>query len=168
MRLMKSQKGQILSLDLLISLTAIIFGIGLILQAYELTAYDIKEASLWDEMVLTGQIASERLMTDTDFTCNLVIGDDFYVTNCLNSSATINKQALGIPDKYDCFVDGFPVTDCANPIPATANNVYTIKRKALVNPGGLTKVQLYECIYDQPNCIDYEKEVIVSLWRKQA
>ncbi len=78
MRLMKSQKGQILSLDLLISLTAIIFGIGLILQAYELTAYDVKEASVWDEMVLTGQIASERLMTDTSVICNLLVDGDFY------------------------------------------------------------------------------------------
>ncbi|MDD5148771.1 MAG: hypothetical protein PHH08_04885 [Candidatus ainarchaeum sp.] len=173
------KKAQILSIDLLIALIAVVFSIGLLLQYSETMIYSQKEKYLQNELERAGKTASMLLVSNPEITCRLVDSGGAtldYMQNCIDSSGNyskLNMQALGIqPDRYGfavysseikIFGDDFP-----SPAPA---NVYSEKRVvAARNSGNLTKADLETCIGNVTGqtCGNklLKEEMVIYVWRK--
>ncbi len=80
------QKGQIFSLDFLISLVAVMAAIGLMIQAIEVNAYYQKEERQFNELKTVAETAGDMLVGNPEIVCELVDGSDDYLAplnNCL-------------------------------------------------------------------------------------
>src|SRR3989338_4721726 len=108
------QKGQIISLDFLLSAVLVFFAIGLVLQAFELNSVDAKESQAKLVISSLGENASEILLLSELVSCQVkdVNGNalkGFFLSHCIDlqkfgNAGIANKNSLGIPSTFKCNI----------------------------------------------------------------
>jgi len=127
-------KGQLVSLDFILSLIIVVFSIGIVLQIMELTTYTAKEDKLQREVQYAGERAAFLLATNPNITCDLADVRDYNkvlgsLKNCLTKvvqkkivfynltepfnfdtirqlkiAKPITKSDLALQDYFDCKI----------------------------------------------------------------
>jgi len=92
-----AERGQVFSLDLLIAMVLVVLGIGLLLNAAELRAYEAKESSLRAEMQEKAEAALIAFTNSKVIACAadstpLAFTADYAKLNAMNSAA--GREAL--------------------------------------------------------------------------
>jgi hypothetical protein len=85
------QKGQLFSLDFIISMVAVTAAIALLIHSIEVNAYSQKEQQLQDELKQVAETAGDLLVSNQDIVCELVDSSDnklFSLNNCLSKVDT--------------------------------------------------------------------------------
>jgi len=82
------KKGQLVSLDFIMSLILVVLAIGLVMQISEIENYNFKDKELKDETQIIGKTAALNLINSSKTTCELVdVRDEnkiiSYMSNCL-------------------------------------------------------------------------------------
>lgn len=162
--MLNAKKGQIFSLDFLLSLMLIIVIIGILLNSLELKSYAVKQNFQKQYLYNLAYTASQRLVSSYELACELEDEsgnkiDGFTLLNCINPNKTITKEALGIPENFKCNISGINVQKCNDNIAADEEKI-SIKRKVFI-ADKLTKKEFYGCM--QGNICNYEKEIVVTL-----
>lgn len=158
-----NEKGQIMTMDFLISVVAVTLAIGLLIQFAEIKTYNEKEEIAWLELKEIAETASDRLVSNPDIVCELVDtynesgAGSYYNTmnnaniilighldNCIPkinaNNFRIEKSDLGIPAGYECEIDneaitaGEILTDCTDNLPA-GKDYYSVTRKIVLFTG---------------------------------
>jgi len=173
---MKNNKGQVFSLDLIIAMTVLVLGIGLLIQFSETRIYEQKENMLWKELESKGQTASALLVSNPEIICSLVdeevpantIG---HMENCINTSlgidGRITKENLGLPSEYEFDISGNGIS-VSSASSANAKNVFSETREVFlyagfIGSGVVTKTELEGCMSGGA-CVSPE-EITISIWR---
>lgn len=166
-----NNKGQVFSLDFLISLVVVVVCLGLLIQVFELTSYSAKQQQTFREVMVIGELASERLVTDEAVLCRLTDGaavlPGFELVNCLNTTrlAALNKGLIGIPADFYCNVAGVSLSGCADGTPpANARNVFEVERRVIVSATDINKAAFSQCI-DGGGCPYTDTNITVTVWR---
>ncbi len=163
-------RGQIFSLDFLLSLVLAVLAIGLVLQFFELQSYDQKDLQLRAELETIGFGASDLLVSNPDVVCILTDTGGIQrgtLPNCLSEGgAEITKQNLGIPTAYECSISGVAASGCnATPSAATAN-IFAIKRKVVTySLRQVPKAELEKCMLSLGGCNLVPLEVELRVWK---
>ena len=105
------KKGQIFSLDFLISLVALTAAVGLMIQAIEVETYYEKERTTYDEMKLVAGTAADLLVASNETTCIDAAGNR--LMNCIDSTIDSSDTDRLISNKY-----GYKITDGAGKLGA--------------------------------------------------
>ncbi len=156
------KKGQIFSLDFLLSIILVVLALGLILNFMELHEYNMKEEELRIGLNAVGETAADLLVSGPDIVCELVdtynestgkyyninnpnvkrIG---YLANCIpkiNAVAfRITKEDLAIPGGYKCKIDNAAIragelqTGCGDALQPDVDNIYSAKRIIVLYSG---------------------------------
>jgi len=171
-------KGQIFSIDFLLSLIIVVFAIGLLVQLIELNAYDLKEKELNRELEGVALTAGSRLVNSEKISCELVtsapapLTPPQYVMNCIDraKAGTVTKNDLGIPTDFDCNISidgitGIPFNNCNTAVTGLEKNIAGIDRNVVLHSGSLTKSELEKCLGDLPGCTLTEGTAKVLVWR---
>ena len=90
------ERGQIFSLDFLISMIVITAAIGLLIQATEYNTYNMKEERAYNEMRNVARIAANLIVSSNETTCEDEIGG--HLMNCVD---TINGNFVPITNFLD-------------------------------------------------------------------
>ena len=153
------KRGQILTLDLILSLIIVFMSIGLMVHYMELNVNSMKDEEMMRELEVIGLSASERLVSAPDIICQMyekappVAIDGYYLPNCIykKTFSDLTRVQLGIPAGYGCelttTIAGLNNSkDCAqgngsaSPID-DASNVFAVNRKIVhVDAGGANRV----------------------------
>lgn len=176
------QKGQLFSLDFIISMVAVTAAIALLIHGIEVNAYSQKEQELHNELKQVAEAAADLLVSNPDIVCELVEnagGEISSLNNCLPliDQLRISKTNLGISGDFKCELtkvsggqdldsDSFDCKDDAS----TAENVASIERQVVVFDGGgqsykITKAELEACLNKQPACELSEAKIRLKVWK---
>ena len=79
------ERGQIFSLDFLISMVVITAAVALLIQATEFNTYNMKEERTYNEMRNVARIASNMIIASNETTCDDGAGG--HLMNCVDSGA---------------------------------------------------------------------------------
>jgi uncharacterized protein (UPF0333 family) len=182
------KKGQVFSLDVMISIILIVLALGIAMRFLEIKATETKEMTEQMELNTVGKTAAELLVNNPDITCELRAIDDSILdnlSNCIETNQNIQKTDLGLinPGNFDCRIEieysGLPPTtlpgQCQSPILATAKNVYSAKREIVTTnllPNPQKRVQkavLNNCTDKEPEsatpCILTRGTVTIWVWK---
>ena len=159
------EKGQIFSLDFLISLVAVILAIGLIIQFSELNVYNKKDNQLFDETKRVAETAGNLLVGNPDIACKLKTAAGSTISNLSNCVvvSAISKNSLGIPSGYSCKISGITVGDCPASSVPSGENFYSVSRKVVLG-GTVSKKDFDNCI-NTPTCALPERDVVITVWK---
>jgi uncharacterized protein (UPF0333 family) len=168
------QKGQVFSLDFVVSIVLLVIVLSLAMQFLELKEVEAKEFLVQSELDAVGNTAAELLVNNPSLSCKLTnyTGTEEYgvLSNCIReTSPTITKIELGISSSYNCLISTSPsinfVTECTGN-PVNAENVFSVARKIVVLPSGdkLPKNYLYNCIKGD-SCVLVPTEVTIKVWK---
>ena len=80
---MMMEKGQMFSVDFLVSLIAVVAAVGLILQAVEVNTYAQKEERLFNELKMAAETAADLIVLGQDTACQDSAGTRNYA-NCVD------------------------------------------------------------------------------------
>ncbi len=105
------KKGQLISLDFIMSLILVVLAIGLVMQLSEIENYNFKDKELRDETRIMGKTASVLLVNSPKIVCEMVDYRDenkviSYISNCIPEWAVAEADCGGNPsacktwDKY--------------------------------------------------------------------
>lgn len=83
------EKGQIFSLDFLISMAVVMAAIGLVIQTAEVNTYNTKETRIQGELSNVAEITADLITASNETTCD--DGRGGHLMNCVNSSADFSK-----------------------------------------------------------------------------
>lgn len=183
-----NEKGQIFSLDFVLSLVAVILAVAIIWQANELVFYDLKESQLQQELFFTAENAANIILSSPKSSCQLtnISGDPikgYYMSNCIDIQKTLleipDKGFIGVPDGINCRIEvsatipslRTPVSGCTESIPSDARNVVKVSRKTMLfvrgSLQGLPKDDFQACF--QGNCSSltnfYEGDLNIAVWK---
>ena len=111
-----ANRGQILSLDLVIALSIAFLSIGTLLAWHELAALNAKESELQNALSLTALNAANALASLDGWTCASNASDDAStfpacIVDQHASSEKITKGMLGIPKEYNYQIIGLETDD---------------------------------------------------------
>jgi hypothetical protein len=98
------EKGQIFSLDFLISMAVVMVAIGLVIQAAETGAYNAKEARIQGELGSVAETAADLMVAGNETTCVDARGE--HLMNCIDTSADFS----GITGFLDAAGYGYSIT----------------------------------------------------------
>lgn len=169
------KRGQILSLDYVISLMLVLLALGLLLNFFELQTVNAKEAQLNSELEALANGAARLALTSPDIACRLtsITGDppkDIGVLpNCIPKNGRLTKQNLGIQG-FECAIATDPIdllsTECNTDFP-DGTDYYSVTRKIVVSDDTtITKDKLEECIRGELlNCVLSDANLTISIWR---
>ncbi|MCR4335083.1 MAG: hypothetical protein NUV57_00945 [archaeon] len=180
---MKKEKGQIFSIDFLIAMVLAVLAIGLLLNAYELSVYEIKEAKTRNELTVIAMNAGNIFIGTNQ--CGLdpsnpsgpppkdPFKDQGYEINgCFDSTPGVfdllNKSKLMIPDVISCSVEysGKKVNGCDVGNPAPSANVVVIERVFLATQNKIAKADYENCIDSVSTCSTYSNNTLtVKVWK---
>ena len=139
------QKGQVFSLDFLISLVAVVVAVGLMLQAVEVNTYAQKEERLYNEMEMVAETAADLIALGSDTTCTNASGAN--IVNCVDTSMpTPNAWGGKVIDafhpglnpsgyKYEISCGG--VTRTSPGPPWASEDFYEVQRAVSTSVGGM-------------------------------
>ncbi len=160
-----NKKGQIFSLDFLISLIAVTLAIGLLLQMSELKAYNEKEEAAWQKLKQLGETASRLLVNNPDIICDVDNGaSDFVISNCIDSTKTINRAALGLPLDIGFSVKSHgpvPAIDESSGARGVDADYYSVKRTVVVNNSQVSKAN-----YLNQTFTEGPYEIVLAVWKE--
>ena len=165
-------KGQIISLDFLLSVALAVLALGLLLQAFEVSAYSKKQQMLFDELQAAGAAAAENLVTSNEIICRVTDTDDnplFNLPNCLsmNKKNNISKQNLGLSQEFGFQVLGDARIETGASPSSGIGNIYSETRTVMVSDGDISKASLEQCIYGTGSCPAWnEREITLKVWKK--
>ncbi len=134
------QKGQLFSLDFIISMVAVTAAIALLIHSIEVNAYSQKEQQLHDELKQVAETAADLLVASDGTTCEIQsLGGPakVFLVNCIDES-TIGSFGNLFPSGY-CYKIS---STRANSNCGTAYNgedFYETKRLVVTNNGPITK-----------------------------
>ncbi|MBI4044876.1 MAG: hypothetical protein HY392_04155 [Candidatus Diapherotrites archaeon] len=168
-------RGQIVSLDYVISLILIMLAIGLLLNFFELQAVNAKEAQLENELKSIAQGATRLALASPDIACILTNNADTkdigVLPNCIPSEpGRLTKEKLGIPAWFGCAIMPagiFTGTGCLDETPDDVENYYSMTRKILVKNGApdVNKLALEKCV-NSVNCPLADANLTIAVWRQ--
>ncbi len=158
------ERGQIFSLDFLISLVAATAAIGLLVQAVEVQAYSQKEEGLFNDLRRVAENAANLLIASNETTC-LVAETNEHLVNCIDSSKFFSARKarilLGIPETYGFSLSGATIS-WSDGTP-DSKDFYEVKRIVVVNSGGISKAEFDSGDFDSgPNPV----EITLRAWRE--
>ncbi|MDO8634061.1 MAG: hypothetical protein Q7K34_02085 [archaeon] len=175
------KRGQILSLDYVISLILVLLALGLLLNFFELQTVNAKEAQLSSELETLAEGAARLALASPDIACRLTNNDyTKYIgvlPNCIPSEpGRLTKENIWIPLEFGCAIitepgEIFTATGCGEAIDNDVNNYYSVTRKIVVNNNdqNVTKGQLEECINNgnnNGNCLLTDANLTIAVWRQ--
>lgn len=161
------KKGQIFSLDFLLSIILVVLALGLILNTMELNVYNMKEEEMKRELRTIGETAADLLVSSPDIVCQLVdINDNNidYLRNCIpkiNAEAyRIDLDDLSIPAGYNCKIENEAIsagswqTKCiTTPLP-DVDNIYSAERIIVLYSGTGSPIEKKKISKDKlENCM---------------
>lgn len=147
------KKGQIFSLDFLISLVAVTAAVGLLIQTTEVNVYYQKETLRSNDLKAVAETVADLIVASNDITCK--DSDGGPLMNCIADDVRQNQIRALIPEGYRFEIIGFD-TDIS-----TGNlqdrDYYEIERKMMqpvapVGPG--------------PELTLIEEYITVRLWKQ--
>jgi uncharacterized protein (UPF0333 family) len=180
------KKGQIFSVDFLISVIVIVLAIGLLLNFYELTVHAQAERNSADELKIASERAADLLVSSPELVCELVESGDgtnhiMYLPNCLvteNSEKEITKEKLGLIG-FSCNLSGPGAgglinqtgVGCTDTFPGD-KDVVAVKRTiylTMSNEEGNQEIKKDEylgCINATSGCsIEGRLEIYLKVWK---
>ncbi len=131
------QKGQIFSLDFLISLVAVTAAIGLMIQAIEVNTYYQKEETQHSELRAVAETAAGLIVAGNDTTCVDATGQ--HLINCVDAGADFSGITNFLSSAgYSYEIDDGPGGSLVlpPPIPYNDEDFYEVKRRVFVNGVG--------------------------------
>lgn len=165
-------KGQIFSLDLIISIAIIILAIGLLLRFAEVNAYNLKDEEIRKELELVGFSAIDRLGNDPVLNCVLEdsVGASIgKIPNCISQGTDISKTDLGIPDSYNCRLTSSNLSSigqCDGTPAAEVENVFGMKKTILISAAAATtKAELEDCLEGNCNGVLMAEVIELQVWK---
>lgn len=169
-----NKRGQIVSLDYVISLILVLLALGLLLNFFELQTVNAKEAQLNSELETLAEGAARLALASPGIACNLTSNDGLkyigVLPNCIpDESGRLTKARIGIPQGFECAIITEPVeiaTDCVT-VDNDVNNYYSVTRKIVVKTNGpdVTKGQLEKCV-NNVNCLLTDANLTIVVWRQ--
>jgi len=156
------KKGQVFSLDFLLSLALVLLAIGLVIRGIELAKYDQKDEEIYSELRAIAENTGNLLTGNPEINCT-VRQLEVSIMNCADTAKINSSNArakLGIPTEF-----GFSVINLsATPISAGTQgekDFAEVKRKVLLHNGDITK-QEYNTTFRQ----QAPAEVSIRVWRE--
>ncbi len=161
-----NKKGQIISLDFLISIGLIVIALGLLVQFVEGNSYEKKQENIFRELKSVGSAASENLVSSNSINCEIA-QQNYKIANCINlqniGTDSEVENVLGIPEEYEWRLTWSGGTrGSSNPL--NAENIYSEKRKVLTASGSVSKSVLMQCIYGG-TCALPQTEMTLKVWK---
>jgi len=183
-----NSKGQIFSLDLIIGFALTLLAVGLLFKHAEIMNYIQKDDTLQAELYRVGLAASNNLVGNPAYDCNLADASGLqgidYLPNCIRPGLTLSKEMLGIPEGFNCrvtldydrsagafdFREG-GAAGCGDSPPAgNVQNIFSIDRKValLLKPpqSSISKQELEDCMNQAPGCLLAEGSVNLKVWKQ--
>jgi len=129
-------KGQIFSLDLLISLVAVTVAVGLILQTIEVNTYYQKADRPAKELKAVAETTASLLMASNETTCLDSTGE--HIMNCIDETADFSAI---FPKDYDyeIKINGTTISESGD---VKEKDFYEIQRKS--TQGEIVSVKVWK------------------------
>lgn len=180
---MRSQKGQIWSLDVVLAAVLFTLAMGLILSQTELNVFNSQQERNMRELHTMALAASsvlasspEVLLTTSSGDRNIRCGpsengwsydyDLSWMPNCIvNIPGTLSPEALGLPPGYDVSVQeagGTSLLFATSPVPAD-KPFSSVTRWMRVLSEDDHSIEFHDCF--ESLCSGFEYGVTVSVWR---
>lgn len=99
------KKGQIFSLDFLISLVAVTAAVGLLIQTTEVNVYYQKETMRSNGIKAAAETVADLIVGSNDITCEDADGD--HLLNCIANNVGQGQIRTLIPEEYRYEIIGF-------------------------------------------------------------
>ena len=106
------EKGQIFSLDFIISMVAVIAAIGLMIQVIEVNVYNQKEAAADKEMKIVAERAADLLVAGYKYNSGYTACKEggIYLMNCVKENLPTGQVShLLIPNEYNYEITGIGI-----------------------------------------------------------
>ena len=166
-----SEKGQVVTLDMIVALIIIVLAVAYMVQTIEIQQHSaLSEMSymrLKDKAIGVGNL----LVGNPDNQCELVDANGrIMMLPGTVTTELITKQSLGLTEDYRCNIDGL-ATECNDILQPEIKDVFIEKRKVLVcfasaTPGQVTTAELKAARNTTDlSGIGGEREVTITLWR---
>ncbi len=137
------EKGQIFSLDFLISIVVITAAIALLIQATEFNTYNMKEERIYNEMRNVARIAANLIVSSNETTCFDTTGE--HLMNCIDTvTGNFAPITLFLDDsdyEYDIETEALGL-DLDSGVAYDEEDFVEIKRLTFVNGLGGTPEDL--------------------------
>lgn len=133
------EKGQIFSLDFLISMAVMMAAIGLVIQTAEVNTYNAKETRVQGELRNVAEITADLIVASNETTC--ADGRGGHLMNCVDSMANFSKITGFLADAgYGYSVEPAGMIE---PVGIQgSNDYYEIRRTVFINNTGGSTVEL--------------------------
>ena len=163
-----NKKGQVVSLDFLISIIAIVLALGILIQISELKTYNEIEEREWMELRQIAETAGARLVSNPELNCTVVKdgGQDelFNLPNCLDTSVAITRTLLAIPESPSY---GFELSDSTGTLESYGSrgekDFFEVKRILVKNSGNVNKSDYLNGVFDSEND---PVEINLKVWKQ--
>ena len=160
------RKGQLLSLDAVLSLVLLMLALGYAFRVAEANFYALKQDELIYETKAAGSAAAELLTTSEEITCEVTTntGNNFYITNCIDTSKLTNlNQKLLLNNAFGVRVE-WGAGNAGDPLPSDNRTIYSEKRVVMLRNGSISKAELEQCFQDGSGCS--RDTITIYVWRK--
>jgi len=164
------QKGQLFSLDFIISMVAVTAAIGLLIHGIEVNAYSQKEQQLYDELKQVAETAADLLVTSDGTTCEIQsLGGPakVYLVNCLDEGKIGSLGDL-FPNGY-CYesssTNGSSSLEDNCGVAHNVQDFYEAKREIVTLNLPLNKKDFEECLRGAATCKLDEDTITIKVWR---
>lgn len=169
-------RGQIFTLDALVSLILVMLALGLVFALFETRTYAQQEKLVWLELESAGSSAIDQLIMTPEFTCALNHPNalTYSLPNCVIPSTVENQfqagtlsRALGLSNQYNIQITGLTIAPLGNSPSSDVKFIYSESRRIVTmsNPT-LSRTEFNSCQSQDPNCLLTPATLIVKLWRK--
>ena len=179
-----NRRGQIASLDFILSLILLTLALGTVIRYTEMQGYYLKGEELDLKLQKSGRAASEILMNSQDFACDVKDGAGaplFVLPNCISKqklqAAIADKAKLGIEPQYSVCVSLDNGGSCNAPAEyygtalddtstSDKEKIFSEQRQAMViDSDSVTKNQLEICMKTIAGvCTMALKTVTIKVW----
>jgi len=152
-------KGQLFSVDFLVSMIAVTAAIGLLIHSAEVNAYSQKEEQLYNELKQVAETAADLLVASNDTACE-VIETGEHLVNCVNSKTSeegLRQLFPGSGYGYQICSDTINL-DCGT---YREGDYYEAKRLVVTNQGSIGKHDFETGNFTSGGAI----EISVRVWR---
>ena len=142
-----NKKGQLVSLDAVLSLVVLMLALGYAFRVAEANFYALKQDELIYKTKAVGSAAAELLVTSEEITCKVTTntGNDFYITNCIDTSKLTNlNQKLLLNNIFGVRVE-WSTGNAGDALPSDDRTIYSEKRVVMLRSGSITKAELEQC-----------------------
>ena len=163
------KKAQIFTLDAIIALVVVVTAIGLIVNAFELKEYNLREEEKFSELKNKAETAALMLAVNENLNCS-VGSTGIKIQNCVYNYGDSIKSELGLSDEFKCNITNTdnPITlmGCEDSLPTDKEVVAITKNILYMNnaSGELIKAEWNDCIRGA-SCPLSSKEFTISVWR---